>query len=71
MQKGRRTVIVEIDNRARAMSEDFDVPTVARKDMEKLTAMVTKPFETRIKLPTQAIERWRDQLRAGAPSSAA
>jgi polysaccharide pyruvyl transferase WcaK-like protein len=71
MQKGRRTVIVEIDNRARAMSEDFDVPTVARTDMEKLTAMIAKPFETRINLPTQAIERWRDQLRAGSPSTAA
>jgi polysaccharide pyruvyl transferase WcaK-like protein len=71
MQKGRRTVIVEIDNRARAMSEDFDVPTVARQDMEKLAAMIAGPFETHIKLPTQAIERWRDQLRAGAPSTAA
>jgi len=47
------------------------VPTVARKDMEKLTAMITKPFETRIDLPTQAIEQWRDQLRAGAPTTAA
>jgi polysaccharide pyruvyl transferase WcaK-like protein len=71
MQKGRRSVIVEIDNRARAMSEDFDVPTVARQDTERLTAMIAKPFRTHIKLPTQAIDRWRDQLRAGAPSSAA
>jgi polysaccharide pyruvyl transferase WcaK-like protein len=71
MQKGRRTVIVEIDNRARAMSEDFEVPTVARTDMEKLAAMIAGPFETRIRLPAQAIERWRDQLRAGAPSTAA
>jgi len=71
MQKGRRSVIVEIDNRARSMSEDFDVPTVARRDMEKLRAMIAGPFETRIKLPAQAIERWRDQLRAHSPAPAA
>lgn len=71
MQKGRRTVIVEIDNRARAMSEDFGVPTVAREDTERLTAMIAKPFQTKINLPTEAIARWRAQLRVNAPSSAA
>ncbi len=68
LQKGHRAVIVEIDNRARAMSSDLGLPTVARTDADRLTWLITEPFETRFTLPTDRIERWRAQLRPPAPS---
>ena len=68
LQKGRRTVIVEIDNRGRAMSADVGLPTVARTDTGRLSQLIKEPFETRLTLPTQAIERWRSQLRLPAQS---
>ncbi|MES2179267.1 MAG: polysaccharide pyruvyl transferase family protein [Gemmatimonadota bacterium] len=63
LQFGRRSIIVEIDNRARAMGEDIDLPTVERGDMARLIRMIEAPFETRLNLPFDAIERWRAQFR--------
>jgi hypothetical protein len=33
LQRGRRSLIVAIDNRAREMSRDFGVPTVGRAEV--------------------------------------
>jgi polysaccharide pyruvyl transferase WcaK-like protein len=63
LQKGRRTIIVEIDNRAREMARDFRLPTVARTDFERLNAMITQPLALRVALPRTEINRWRDQWR--------
>ncbi|MEZ5921358.1 MAG: polysaccharide pyruvyl transferase family protein [Parvularculaceae bacterium] len=61
LQKGRRTVIIEIDNRAREMGRDFHLPTVARNDWEGLERMIDGPTELRIALPRETIRKWLDQ----------
>jgi polysaccharide pyruvyl transferase WcaK-like protein len=66
MQKGRRAVIIEIDNRARSMSEDVALPTVARTDRAHLISMVDHPFETALQLPHEKIAQWREQFRVVA-----
>lgn len=63
LQHGRRSLIVEIDNRARAMSRDFGLPTVERGDPSGLERRIEEPWETRIDLPVEAIDRWRAQFR--------
>jgi polysaccharide pyruvyl transferase WcaK-like protein len=63
MQKGRRAVIVEVDNRAREMGRDFGLPTVGRTDFERLEAMMAGPLVTSIRLPVAEIARWKRQFR--------
>jgi polysaccharide pyruvyl transferase WcaK-like protein len=62
LQHGRRTIIVAIDNRAREMGQDFALPTVDRTDIERLEHLVPAPFETAVKLPNEAIARWKAQF---------
>jgi hypothetical protein len=62
MQHGRRTVIVEIDNRAREMGRDFNLPTVERDDFERLGAMIDGPLSIDIRPPVEAIGRWKRAL---------
>lgn len=63
LQKRRRTIIIEIDNRAREMGRDFNLPTIARNDFSSLAAMVDNPGKMRISLPMADIARWLDQWR--------
>jgi len=62
IQHGRRTIIVEIDNRARSMGADFHLPTVAQDDPQRLERLVSEPFRTSIELPHDAIQRWKAQF---------
>ncbi|OFX05021.1 MAG: hypothetical protein A3E78_00810 [Alphaproteobacteria bacterium RIFCSPHIGHO2_12_FULL_63_12] len=61
LQKRRRTIIIEIDNRAREMGRDFHLPTVARDDFAALQSMIATPRPMQIALPTEDIARWRGQ----------
>ncbi len=63
LQHGRRTIIVEIDNRAREMGADFGLPTVGRTEFQRLEQMILAPLELSIRTPDAAIRRWRDQFR--------
>ena len=62
MQKGRRALIVEIDNRAREMGGDFGLQTYARNDMELLARAVEQPERSNLQLPIANIQRWRNQF---------
>ena len=63
LQKGRRSIILEIDNRAREMGRDFGLPTVPRTDYERLEAMIAGPFEITVSPPRKEIDLWKDQFR--------
>ena len=62
LQKGRRAIIVEIDNRAREMGRDFGVPTVERTDFERLEHMIREPLEILVSPPQKDIARWKSQF---------
>ena len=64
LQKGRRAVIVEVDNRATEMGRDFDLPTVARADFDRLETMIKGPLPIAVKLPTDEIAEWKGQFRS-------
>lgn len=70
LQHGRRAIIVEIDNRAREMGRDFNLPTVERDDFARLTAMIDGTLNVDVRPPTEAIKAWKQQfaglLQAGA-----
>lgn len=64
LQKGRRTIIIEIDNRAREMGRDFQLPTIARNDFAALESMIDQPLQQKITLPRSEINRWLDQWKS-------
>ena len=63
LQKGRRSIIVEIDNRAREMGGDFGLPTVGRTEFDRLESMIEQPFEIAVNLPVREIEAWKAQFK--------
>jgi hypothetical protein len=66
LQRGRRTVIVAIDNRAQEMGRDFALPIVGRTDFAGLESAIQSPFDTAVHVPEQAIARWKEQFRTTA-----
>lgn len=64
LQRGRRSIIVEIDNRAREMGADFGLPTVGRTQFEQLERMIAEPLSINVRVPQAEIEQWKNQFRA-------
>jgi polysaccharide pyruvyl transferase WcaK-like protein len=64
LQHHRRSIIVEIDNRASEMGADFHLPTVKKGDWERLESLIAQPFATRVTPPLEAIRRWKGQFQA-------
>jgi polysaccharide pyruvyl transferase WcaK-like protein len=62
LQKGKRTLIVAIDNRAIEISKDTNLPTITREDCQKLPELLTQPLAVDLKLPAGAIAQWRSQF---------
>lgn len=63
MQFGRRSFIIEVDNRALEMGVDFKLPTLQRTAFDQLQDMINSSYTTKIELPVENIRRWRDQFR--------
>ena len=64
LQRGRRSIIVEIDNRALEMGADFGLPTVGRTQFEQLERMIAEPLSINIRVPQSEIDQWKNQFRA-------
>lgn len=63
IRKGRRSIVIEIDNRAECISRDTGLCTVKRDDIPlKLEAMICSSFKTRLELPWESIEKWKTQF---------
>jgi polysaccharide pyruvyl transferase WcaK-like protein len=62
LQKGRRSIILEIDNRAREMGNDFSLPTVERCDFDRIEKMINEPSPIAVTLPAREIAAWKNQF---------
>lgn len=62
MQRGVRTFIVAVDNRATEKRRDFGLPVLEREELPNLDAMIRAKTATSIRLPMEAIARWRGQF---------
>lgn len=63
LQKGRRALIIEVDNRAREISRDTNLPTVKRDDVETIRDWIENPKPVTIVMPWDKIEEWKAQVR--------
>ena len=62
LQAKRRTIIIEIDNRAKEMGRDFNLHTVERDNVEKLEKLLKSSFATEVRLDHEAINKWKLQF---------
>jgi hypothetical protein len=62
MQYKRRTIIVGIDNRAKELARDFNLPLIKREEINCLSDRINSIFKTIISLPTENINKWRNQF---------
>lgn len=64
LNKKKRSIVVVVDNRAREIAKDTNLIVVERQDVNKgLENLVNSEFETKIQLPTEAIEMWKSQFK--------
>jgi polysaccharide pyruvyl transferase WcaK-like protein len=62
LQYKKRTIIIGIDNRATEKKEDFNLPVIAREQIQNIGSMINGNWPTMIKLPFESIERWKGQF---------
>jgi len=63
LQFGKRTLIVEIDNRAKEISKDINLPTINRGNIDSLMKFITDGFKIDIKIPEININKWKSQFK--------
>lgn len=62
LQKGRRTVIIGIDNRAIEKQKDFNLPVVNRTELSSIEAIINSDLILNISIPVENINRWKNQF---------
>lgn len=63
MNQGIRTLILAVDNRAIEMGRDFQLPVIKRENLEEeLENMITSSWKTKVQLPMEQIEAWKNQF---------
>jgi polysaccharide pyruvyl transferase WcaK-like protein len=62
LQHGRRAIIVGVDNRALEMGKDIALPVIDQRDIGSLGEWVRGEWPTEVRLPLDAISRWRRQF---------
>jgi len=62
LQRGRRTLIIPVDNRAIEMGSSTRLPVLSRDEPEAIERWITNPEPTRLELPWDAIDRWKGQF---------
>ena len=63
LSKGRRSLIISIDNRAECISADTELPVIRREDVPvALRTRIGENIETKINLPWENIQTWKAQF---------
>ncbi|MBU5612552.1 polysaccharide pyruvyl transferase family protein [Geomonas azotofigens] len=68
LQKGRRSLIVGVDNRAAEMRKDFDLPVLERSALDQLESRIRTPHRTQIRIPLENVTRWKGQFSSVQPA---
>lgn len=62
LQYKRRSLILQIDNRATEIAKDTNLPTVPRSDIEGLGQKIKNSIATSITMPFAKISAWKNQF---------
>ena len=59
----KRSLIIAVDNRAREISKDTNLPVIGREEVkEKLENIINSTWKTEIELPISNIRKWKEQF---------
>lgn len=64
LQHKRRTLIIEVDNRAVEIARDTNLPTVKRDDIEKIKRWINSDNSVELLIPWNNIVTWKQQFAA-------
>ncbi|XHX79216.1 MAG: polysaccharide pyruvyl transferase family protein [Stenomitos frigidus ULC029] len=59
----KRSLILEVDNRAKEIAADTGLPTVKRDDFASLEHWIDNPSVTKISIDLANVEQWRNQFK--------
>ena len=63
LNKGHRSLIVSIDNRAECIHADTGLPIICRKDIsQKLRKRIEEEIHSEITMPKSNISQWMEQF---------
>ncbi len=62
LQKGNRALIIEVDNRAREIAKDTNLPTLSYKNLNQLDHWINHKQQMDIRVPFDNIAKWRAQF---------
>jgi polysaccharide pyruvyl transferase WcaK-like protein len=63
LQHKRRTIIIEVDNRAVEIARDTGLPTISRDDAEGIGRWIESEAVINLSLPRDNIKKWKDQFK--------
>ncbi|MBD2345475.1 polysaccharide pyruvyl transferase family protein [Anabaena subtropica] len=58
----KRSLIIEIDSRAKEIAKDTNLPTCEREDFPRIAQWIENPSKVEIKMPKDSINRWKSQF---------
>ena len=62
LQKGIRTLILAVDNRAIEIGKDVNLNVIRRENVEEISSFINGRYVTDIKLPLENIQRFKNSL---------
>jgi hypothetical protein len=62
LQKGRKTLIVAVDNRAVEIGKDVNLNVMKRDDLSEIGDVIESEYITEINLPWENINKWKNSL---------
>jgi polysaccharide pyruvyl transferase WcaK-like protein len=62
LQYNRRSLIIAVDNRAKEISADTNLPVIDRKDLSSVKHWICSDYTTDINLPDENIKKWKSQF---------
>lgn len=62
MRHRRRSIIISIDERARAIKEDNNIMSIERTKINDLPSLISSDFQTNVKMDLDSINKWKSQF---------
>lgn len=63
MQKGKRSVIIGVDNRAIEKKKDYNLNVIKRNEIDSLEIVINSRLDTNITLNIEGINKWKNQFK--------
>jgi len=63
LQKGKRTIIIGIDNRSLEMQKDYNLPVIDQNNLVNLNSLINSSMEIKLNIPFDNIKKWKAQFK--------